>query len=71
MIRTPSEQAYRALHEDYCNDLITRQEYEAGFRRLNALAPPSQRLRPLLAWLFIGAVVLAALALYAAQIGAL
>ena len=68
-IRTPSEQAYRALHEDYCNDLITRQEYEAGFRRLNALTPPRRRR----IWLAIGvvAVVLALMIIYAAQIGAL
>jgi uncharacterized membrane protein len=68
---TPVERAYSALHEDYSNGLMSRQEYEAAFAQLRAPAPRRRRGRRLLAWLLIGAVVLAALALYAAQIGAL
>lgn len=63
---TPTERAYQALHDDYTNDLITRAEYLAAFKRLKAPAR-----RRLLAWLFVGAVVLALLALYAVQVGAL
>lgn len=68
MSRTPSEQVYSALHEDYSNGLLSRAEYEAAFRQLR---PVTRRRRPLLIWLLALAVALILMAIYAAQIGAL
>ncbi len=69
--RIPQEQAYSALHEDYCNGLLSRQEYEAAFQQLRARTDRPRPHRAILAWLLALAVALALVAIYAAQIGAL
>ena len=36
---TPTQRAYAALHEDYTNGLMSRQEYEAECARLGGQSP--------------------------------
>lgn len=66
---THNERAYAALHEDYTNGLLSRQEYEQAFKALHAQENTHIAHQAHAAsWLLIGLIALIALAAISALI---